>query len=314
MDQRIGAVVNPQSGAGDGLQRYRELTTIFSDATHSKYVTTRPRENEAATRDQAPGVDLLVAIGGDGTLRDVVDALVDEADPPPVFVVPAGRGNSSYRHLYGEQSWQSVARELRAGITAAPLTVGAVRATPPLEMEYFVLGFTAGLFRSAVTHARRFEILPGPLGYLLGVGRAVLGDEPVTATLAVDDETVFSGDARVLAVGGGRYRGRNFELFPESRPGDGRLHALAVEPTGLGASMDLLRRARRGHLHSHPRVHAASGTSVTITADSKLPVEVDGTPSPHAIGSADIEVLPDALTYAVPPGWAEERDRTEGSA
>jgi diacylglycerol kinase (ATP) len=303
--ETVGAVVNPASGDGRGEQLYGDLIDRMSDAEVRGRVTTGPDDVVAATREQADR-DLLACVGGDGTLREVASALLDCADPPPLLVVPAGRGNSVYRHLYGETDWRVLAAALDRGYEPAPLDVGAVHAAPPLGEPRFLLGFTAGLFRGIVDHAGRFDALPGRLGYAVGTARAVLGGDPVMSSLVVDGEPVFAGEARLLAVGGGRYRGGGFELFPGSRPGDGRVHAIAIEQVGLREAVSLVRRARAGHLDEHERVYRGTGETARLTVETGAPVEIDGTPVGTDITEARIEILAGALCHARPAGTAQE--------
>lgn len=297
--ETVGAVVNPASGDGHGNRLYGELVDELRGVDIRKRVTTGPEDVPGAAREMAD-CDLLACVGGDGTLREVAAALVDIEHPPPVLVVPAGRGNSVYRHLYGETDWRAVAGAVGDGYQPVPFDVGTAETAPAGRRRRFLLGFTAGLFRSTVVHARRFGHLPGRLGYLLGTARAVLGEDPLRASLAVDGESVFAGEVRLLAVGGGRYRGGAFELFPESRPGDGRVHAVAVEPPGLREAVALVRAAREGRLRDHPAVHHATGMKARISAETGLPVEIDGTPVETPVTEARIEMRADRLQYARP--------------
>jgi hypothetical protein len=146
-----------------------------------------------ATCEQAALADLLVVIGGDGTLREVAAALVESEHETPLFAVPAGRGNSSCRHLYGNADWRDVARRLADGFETRPLEVGRIESTPAVDPTYFLLGFTAGLFRSALDNAERLRVLPGPLAYLVATGQAAFLSEPVEASVAIDDDPLFDG-------------------------------------------------------------------------------------------------------------------------
>jgi len=298
--ERVGAVVNPHSGDGDAASLFADLAECLPDAEVDARITTGPNDVPAATREQAQWADLLAVVGGDGTLREVAETLVEADSDVPVFVVPAGRGNSSYRHLYGDADWRGVARGLGDGLEHRPLDVGHVDADPPVAETHFVLGFTAGLFRNAVVNAERFRALPGPLAYVLATAQAALLDDPVAASVAVDGERAFEGSARLVAVGGGRYRGSGFELLPDSRPGDGRLHALVIEPVGLRESVRLGRLAKRGRLREHPAVSYAAGEAVTLRSDAGLPVEVDGTALATPLSAARLSVVPDALAVAHP--------------
>lgn len=298
--ERVGAVVNPHSGGGDAARLFAELADCFPDATVDARITTGADDVPVAAREQAKWADLLTVVGGDGTLREVTAALVEAGVETPLFVVPAGRGNSSYRHIYGDEDWRDVARGLAAGLERRPLDVGHADCEPAIDGTYFVLGFTAGLFRNAVVNAERFRALSGPLAYVLATGQAFVVDDPVTATVRVDGDPFFDGAARLLAVGGGRFRGSSFELFPDSRPGDDTLHALAIEPVGVRDSVRLARLAREGRLREHPAVASASGETVSIEAADGLPVEMDGTPISPALAEARLEVVPGAVSVAHP--------------
>lgn len=297
---RVGAVVNPHAGSGNAAELFAELSECFPDAEVDARITTGPEDVPVAAREQADWADLVVVIGGDGTLREVAAALVEADAETPLFVVPAGRGNSSYRHLYGDEEWQSIARRLAAGIDARPLEVGRIEADPETEPTYFVLGFTAGLFRSALDNAERLRMLPGPLAYVLATAGAALVDDPVQASVDVDGDRLHDGSARLVAIGGGRYRGSDFALLPDSRPGDGTLHALVVEPAGVRGSLRLGMLARQGRLLDHPAVSYASGEQATIRSSAGLPVEVDGTAVPTPLSRATLSVVPSALSVAYP--------------
>lgn len=300
---RVGAVVNPHAGSGNAAELFAELSACFPDAEVDARITTGPDDVPVAAREQARWGDLVVAIGGDGTLREVAAALIEADADTPLFVVPAGRGNSSYQHLYGDDGWQGIARGLSDGIEMRPLEVGRVEGDPQIDSTYFILGFTAGLFRSALDNAERLRMLPGPVAYVLATAGAALVDDPVEASVDVDGERLHDGPARLIAIGGGRYRGSDFALLPESRPGDGTLHVLVVEPAGLGGSLQLGLWARWGRLLGHPAVSYATGEQATLRSEAGLPVEMDGTAIPTPLSRATIRVVPDALSVAYPSGY-----------
>lgn len=298
--ERVGCVVNPASGDGRGRALLSECRALFPDVAAT--VTDGPGAVPAAAREHADA-DLLIVIGGDGTLGEVAGALADR-EAPPLFVVPAGRGNSVYRHLYGDADWRDVAARLAEGVDPRPLDLGAIRAEPPVERRHFVLGFTAGLFRRALDAADSLRALPGPVAYLLGTAWAAVSDPALEVMASVDGEQRFEGTARLVAVGGGRYRGGSFELLPDARPGDGQLHLLVVEATSALAWLRLARLARDGRHVDHPAVHYHRGTAVDLRG-ADLPVEADGT-ALGAVRDAHLEVRPGAVQVAQPPGHDRE--------
>jgi diacylglycerol kinase (ATP) len=312
---RVGAVVNPTSGDGEGHTLARTFATRYGGEV-AQEVTQGPDGVPRATRELAGSVDVLASVGGDGTLREVAGALYrwrqeTGREPPALFVVPAGRGNSVYRHLYGGTDWRALAERLGEAVVARPLELTGVETEPPTEARYSVLGVTVGLFRHALDGAERFRALPGPLAYLLGTGTATLFADPVAVRVGRADERLFAGEARLVAVGGGRYRGGTTQLLPESRPGDGRLHALVLEPVGGREALSLARLARRGDHLDHPAAHHFTGDAFDVRAgtgtgapEGILPAEIDGTPLPD-LRDLHCEVVPEALTVAYPASVVE---------
>lgn len=294
----VGAVVNPSSGDGDGERLAGEFADRVGGA--DLRVTTGPDDVADAAREQAHR-DLVAVVGGDGTVREVVDALGDDA--PPLFVVPAGRGNSTYRHCYGDVDWRELATGFADGLASRDLDAGRVESAA--FDGRFVLGYSVGLFRAAVGAAEAFARLPGVVAYLLGTARAVLAEDPVDVTVHADGDRVFSGRARLVAIGGGRYRGRAFELFPASRPADGSLHLLVVEPTDAVEAVRTTAAARSGQHLDRPGVHYRTASAITVESDAGVPAEVDGTPL-EPCSRASLEILPGALPLASPAGRAPD--------
>lgn len=302
-ESRVGVVVNPVSGDGRGVSMLESLRACLGPERHvDAKVTAGPGDAPAAARSFADR-DLLVVVGGDGTVREVASAFLEaeRAEAPPLFVVPAGRGNSFYRHLYGRADWRALARRLGRGFESRPVDAGRYDADG--ETGHFLLGFTGGLFRAAVEASETFGFLPGPLAYLLGMGRALTRESPVSVRLAAGDETLYDGPVRLVAVGGGRYRGDRFDLLPESRPADGALHALVVEPTGLRDVLAITRAGPAGTHVDHPAVHYHRAPAFDLSAPEGLPVEVDGTVLAESVTEAYLSVLPGALSFAYPTGF-----------
>lgn len=303
--ERVGALVNPVSGDGRGRELAAELRACLDDRVAlDARVTPGPGavpQTVSELTDGDPDLDLLVVVGGDGTLSEVADALVG-ADAPPLFVVPAGRGNSVYRHLYGRADWRALVRRLSRDLEARPVDLGRYDAGPA-GAGHFLLGFGGGLFRAAVEGAESFGSLPGPVAYVLGTGRALLGSDPVPVRLETGGREVFDGPARLVAVGGGRYRGNAFELLPDSRPADGQLHALVVEATGVREAVRIARAATTGRHVEHPAVNYVRAGTFDLSAPEGLPVEVDGTVLDAPIREAHLEVVPGAVRFAYPRGF-----------
>lgn len=294
--ESIGAIVNPTSGDGAAFDRLRELASLVG-AVEAR-ITTDVDDVPEATRAVCEGNDAVAIVGGDGTIRDVAEALQDIDDPPPVFVVPSGRGNSTYRHLYGDREWQTIASGIATELESRTVSAG-MAATEENEW-LFVLGFTVGLFERGVEVASSLRWLPGRLSYVIGTVVAGVTQPAFEIIVEDADGSVFDGRAKLVAIGGGRYRGSSFDVLPDSRPGDADLHLLVLEPVALPEYPRLLRLATTGDHVDHPAVTYVRSTEFTLRSDG-IGGEVDGT-RVGTVTDVHAAVVPEALDVAYPAG------------
>ena len=102
----VGVIVNPVAGRGRALRLLPRVVASFAAmrAMHHIYVTTQPGEASAvAHRFVSDGMRLVVAVGGDGTVNEVVNGLLTArtATPAALGIVPAGRAADIVRNLGG---------------------------------------------------------------------------------------------------------------------------------------------------------------------------------------------------------------------
>ncbi len=259
---------------------------------------------------------LVLAVGGDGTVRAVAEGIArgtgrwpgstgagQRYDPkaPALFVVPAGTGNSFYRALFADAPVEKA-----MGMALGPDRSGARRRRLDLgrlaELDRaVVLGASAGFLARVVDVARDIPEVPGRRRYeqaaLELIGRPhELGSD---VRVLVDGALLVSGHLLLGALGGARHRGGSFELLPDSVLDDGRLDVCAIEmplPARIG---ELFLAVAEGRHLGQPEVTYARGHNVVIEAngDEPVPVECDG----------------DLLPGALPPGRSITFDVVAGA-
>src|SRR5207245_11599728 len=167
------------------------------------------------------GIDVVLAVGGDGTAREVAAGLA--GSQVSFGIVPAGTGNSSYLELFGDADWREV---LAAGLTTPDSRqVDLLRVEPTGELS--LLGFSAGWFAQVVDLARDNEV-EGRARYAVAAQQASAAPRSFAAEVELDGAPFASGDLGLVAVGGARRRGGVFPIFPDSRMGDELLELMAV--------------------------------------------------------------------------------------
>jgi diacylglycerol kinase (ATP) len=252
-------------------------------------------------------VDLIVAVGGDGTVREVAEGMsrsVDRSggtDPrgPVLLALPGGSGNSTCRNLWGEIEWPEVldlALDSDRSITRKLDLLRLVEADVDV-----LLGASSGFLAEVLIGARGVTGVAGRERYYVAAAD-VLANMPAHPTrVTVDGEVIHDGPASLAAVGGGRFRAYAFQFLPCSVLDDGELDVCVIEAlTGSAVSevADLVPTG--GHL-VRPEVTYRRGRRVCIerTDGQPLLAEFDGEVWSGAGPTLTIEILPGAVAALV---------------
>jgi diacylglycerol kinase (ATP) len=248
----------------------------------------------AAAAARELSAEVVVAVGGDGTVREVVTGLHESgAGPaaPTMLIVPAGTGNSNYRAQWNDRPWGEA---LDAALTGAGSTVRQLDVMRLHGSGIVVLGGCTGLIAEALVIARHVP-LSGRARYRDALAEAARLCHPYPGQVRVDGELVHQGPTVLANVGGGRYRGGQYQVLPHSLLDDGLLDVCviggAIDPVQVP---ELTREAR--HLDLDDVVYAR-GRRVTMTRTDGLPVpfEHDGELPAEPRTSWTLEVVPAAV-------------------
>lgn len=288
--RRFTALVNPVSGGGQATRRWAPLADLLRNAGATVQVEmTRSREHavdRAATAAQDG--EIVVAVGGDGLVRDIAEGVV--ASGGTLAIVPAGRGNDFARHLNLPTEPDTLAEVLLTG-TARPIDVIEVG-------DSIVVGNVYAGIDSVANHtinANRW--IPPLLVYRLAPLRAMLTWRAPTYTLTVDGRSTSVRAHTVVVANSGAY-GHGLRIVPPAVVDDGVLQVMTVAAGPLYKIAQFMRRAKMGTHVDLPEVRIEDAREVTIAADRQVPVYGDGdylTELP-----ARMRIRPGALKILVP--------------
>jgi diacylglycerol kinase (ATP) len=238
-------------------------------------------------------VPLVVAVGGDGTLNEVVNGLVPLREAYPVIVgaLMTGRGRDACRNLGLARDPRRAARRLAHGRVVS-LDVGVARW--PGSHRYF-LG-SAGTGFDAVV-AERAGARGGRLIYARAVLTSLRDYRPAEIVVHLDDAEVWAGPAASVVVCNGAWFGGGMRIAPGARCDDGLLDVVRLGALGrLELARWLPTVYWGGHL-ANPRIALRRAARVRVDAAASLPVQLDGELGAHT--PLDIELCPGALRLLV---------------
>ncbi len=246
---------------------------------------------EAAASDSP---DLIVAVGGDGTIHEVVNGMLRgrPEHPPVLAVIPGGTANIFTRALGMPNDPMKAAELLLTGATRR-IDLGQVNG------RYYMTISGVGFDGEAVARANRWRRRwtgTKPL-YVGAILTTLARYHPVDCRLVIDG-TVHDLRMSFLAVANTPWYGGGVHIAPHARPDSGTLAVVAAADLGRIESLWVLLQAFSGSHLRHPKVMHTTAREIQVESHIPLAVHADG----ETIGStpATFHVLPGALEVMVP--------------
>jgi diacylglycerol kinase (ATP) len=304
---RIGIVANPAAGRSTDPDRWNQIVSELRGRFPSAHLrpTQGPGDERRAVAELlAHSVDQLIVAGGDGTLHQVVDALLASPLPaterPAVGFVPLGSGNDFARGLGVPlapfEAIRALGRTQEISVDIGRLTFlgeTPVRTVHWLNQSY--LGFGAAVVDRVARGSRPAD----QSAYLRSALRELWRVHPHRYSLESDGRPVEVVDAMNLLITNGRYSGSGMLSSPQADPSDGVLDVVMVSPVGRIRLLRGLRRFRAGTHLSLPEVRSWKVRNVAVRSESTAElVEADGDIVGHL--PARYDVVPGALRVIVP--------------
>lgn len=239
---RIAIVWNPSKTSREDLER--ALPASAADAEVSWHETSPDDPGQGATGEAlAAGAAVVVAAGGDGTVRAVAERLAQD-DAAELAIVPLGTGNLLARNL------GVPINDLRGALTRAfegqsrALDLGWITAEVDGAATRQAFAVLAGIGIDAHMIVETDDDLKSKVGWLAYVeslGRALRATEVVQMAIALDGATPEQAEGHTLIVGNcGTLQG-GIALLPDADPSDGELDLLLLSAEGIGQWLDTLR-------------------------------------------------------------------------
>ncbi len=238
-----------------------------------------------------PEDEVVVAVGGDGTVHEVAAACV--GTDRVMGILPAGSGNDYVKAL---GIGTNLRRALDALVRGGVRRVDAGETGGTLFNNGLGIGFDAQVAAGVATAP---AYLGGFGGYLWSAGKLLAGLRCYEVSLKLDGAEAVRSKTILVAVALGTTFGARFRLAPAARLDDGLFDVVWSEEVGRTEVLKLLPSAFDGTLLKHPKVHLARAQEVEVELSDSLPAHVDGELLSPA-HSFRARVLPGALQVISP--------------
>jgi YegS/Rv2252/BmrU family lipid kinase len=288
-------VLNP--GARDAAKaRARASAALSTAGIESEVRVSESPEHlrELVAGASRAGADGVIAIGGDGTVSMVADALLAgrPQEPPLLGILPAGSGCDFIRTFGIPQDIEAAARHLTGDAT---YLADAAVVEGSFGRRHFVNAADLGVLGAAVKRAEGLTRRLGNARYLAAFWLVLPGFRRTRVRVVTERRTV-EADALAIVLANGQFFGTNLNIAPKATLVDGVLDVQVFSCSRLQA-IPIVRKARHGLHLRHPAVTRFSAADIEITTHRPWPIEVDG----DYLGETPVRVrvLPGALRIKI---------------
>lgn len=300
MTRKVKIILNPMADMGSAWTVANDLRPIITEYGSADWSGTvyPTHATELAIQAGEDGYDMVIAMGGDGTVHEVINGLmkIPANQRPLLGVVPVGSGND-FAHAIGIPMQSD--RALAHALQGEPSTIDIGLMTDENgRQEYFDNSVGIGFDAVVTIRSHKLPVVRGFLMYLTAVIQTImLNHQPSKMTIQTDDETIEQANLMVTICNGAR-EGGGFMIAPDAKNNDGILDYTLVAKCSRPMMFRLIPEFMKG---THGRFDLIKmGTSKKFSLSSELPVYIhaDGeiyTSFGSNLHKVEFEILPDAL-------------------
>jgi len=291
-------IANPRAGHGRGERNVEELRSLIRrrglDCT--PILTERPGHATELARELAASEPRLAVMGGDGTIGEVVDAIVGSGTE--LAILSTGTGNDVARSLALPMGDLEAALDVALSGTARAVDVGRERD------RHFISVLGIGFPAVVAAEANHITWLRGSPAFFVAVYKALHRLTAVPLVIELEDRTLELECVAVL-IQNTPYTGGGIHMAPGAEIDDGVLDVVIVDAIGKLDLMINFPKAYRGRHFEHPGFSLYRSRTVRIASPTPLPKMFDG--DIHGTTPVDATVVPGGVRVVLPAGSANGR-------
>lgn len=296
-------IVNPVAGAGRTAKKWPQVMSLLQNAglRFEHDLTEAPgHARELAKSAAKKGYELVVSVGGDGTINEVVNGLYDAGNIADVMlgIIGTGTGSDYIRTIGIPRTYQEACLCFKSPRKIA-VDVGVVeyfsvnQMVKRLFVNFAGLGFDAEIVKATT---QKYKTLNSTASYLTGLFTALLFYRNKQVTITLDGGLAEKKVCAVL-VNNGKYGGGGMFAAPDADLTDGLLDVLIIGDLSKPDLLWSLPRVYRGTHLTHPKVTMKRAREIEIQSAEVMFLQADG----ELLGGlpARFYILPAALNIAI---------------
>jgi YegS/Rv2252/BmrU family lipid kinase len=309
-------IVNPESAGGTTGRAWpgiaSDLRSHFGPFTLA--FTEKPKHGiELAAEAARSGVKLIIACGGDGTISEVANGILEAGTRTELGILPSGTGGDFRRTLEIPTRARGAADILRTGRTRL-IDVGRVtyqNATGGEDSRYFIGVASFGMSAAVIEDVKENEPewlpaqaprwLSGRIAFGTSMLRKAIQSSATKVIVQLDDEHERHLTVTNFCIANARFFGGGMKVAPEAKLTDGRFDIISIGDLGARKIMTNAPRIYLGSHLSMDEVHHTLARKVVARparSNDEISLEIDGELPGHL--PATFQIVPKALRLRCP--------------
>jgi diacylglycerol kinase (ATP) len=300
MPDKVKIILNPVADMGNSWRVANDLRPIIAEYGQADWSGTvyPTHATELAMQAGEQGYKRVIAIGGDGTVHEVVNGIMQlpKSKRPVLGVVPVGSGND-FAHAAGIPLQADHAMNHALHAAASEIDIGRITDENGRQ-EYFDNTLGIGFDAVVTIRSHKLPLLRGFVMYLTAVLQTIIvNHQPALMTIKSDSES-WEQSTIMFTLCNGPREGGGFQVAPEAVTDDGLLHYVTIGKVSRAMMLRLVPEVMQGTHGRFKQVRMGTCKKLSIVADKPLYIHADGeiyTSFGSNLRKADFEILPKAL-------------------
>ncbi len=288
-DSNTCLLVNPTAGRNRGGRLKNRIRVTLGLDEARVFASTEPGHLQELARTAAEsGYRRIVVAGGDGSIYEAVNGIMNSGEPAALGIIPVGTGNDFIKAAGIPLAWRDACQLVTRNQTRM-VDLGRCNG------RYFANGVGIGLDAEIGQVAQGMPWFRGPMVYLAAAFRTLAGGiSAPKVSIAFDDDELVQR-VTLVAISNGSCYGGLFHIAPEASIADGQLDLIIADHVTRARAMVLIPKVIRGEHMDDPAVRYLQTRKVRIHSEIPLPVQVDGELIAGGLRDLAVEVAPASL-------------------
>ena len=289
----ILVIYNPIAGRGRVKKHWPmvQQALINAGVEFDVAATSAPLDALNVAEKAATKYSTIVAVGGDGTVHEVVNGLLrasNEGETIALGVVPLGNGDDFAKMIPPQTTiggkvfdWHVAIEKINKGQTklfdVARMSGDQSRSDQDNQPQYFMNGMDIGFgAQTALNFTKIPSFLTGMTAYLAAIMKTLIDYRIPKIRIQIDDQEAFEQSTTMTAITNGRCFGSGFWVCPEAQVDDGLLDVMVTQSVGRLKILRLIPKIMKGTHVNESILKNYSTRRVDIKSQQPFVVEADG--------------------------------------